>query len=492
MPNTDTTDAETRLDEMLAEYERMPKADGKPADEADGYLRNAIEASPALRRNLVQAIEEDKLEGFTKQTLPGALAFYTQETGLMSVPSPDHGTPMDLVFVLGHETQHALDRNRYLEETFFPAIGKIAASEREPHDYTGPIGDRIEHSRTAEARAEIGGYNAVISAMQQAGWQTGADHLARAMPSMSRSFIVPDPAHDGAPALRPYQRNADGTLPFTAENVDRLKVVYADTLPASLGPTHIFDYRHNTLLKSLDAIHAGEQQRLRGGDVPWMSHMPADGAARLPGGPGGGDVAMIPVTDASKSSAAPAAPAFEPIGRYHVDFAALGINRAVFRYPSDGMVTVSDREPAPDAFRHDHPECLVPTLEALQRLEMQKMVPDDPALLRDAREGLARLGPVPGLADDPARDAAAAAMALKAAELGMTRIDHVLASRDGGGLILAQGRDLAAPQTQLARIDLDGMPPAAQSLAKLDMMPPPARDIAPLQAQDRVIAPLAR
>lgn len=490
MASAGRTDAETRLEEMLAEYERMPKADGTPADEADGYLRNAIEASPALRRDMLQAIEADNLTGFAKQTMSGAVASYNVESGLMSVPSPDRGSPMDLVFVLGHETQHALDRKPYLEETFFPAIREIAASGREPHDYTAPIRDRIENSRTAEARAEIGGYNAVVSAMQKAGWSTGAEDMARAMPAMSRSFVAPDPAHDGAPGLIPYQRNADGTVAFTAENVDRLKVVYADKLPATLGPTHVLDYRHNTLLQSLDAIHAGEQQRLRGGDVPWMSHMPADGAARLSERPGQGDVAMIPVTDQPKPAEGPRK--FESIGQYHVDFAALGINRAVFRYPSDGMITVSDREPAPGAFRHDHPECLVPRREALQRLDLQKIVPDDPSLLRDAREGLARLGPVPGLADDPARDAAAAAMALKAAELGMTRIDHVLASRDGGGLILAQGRDPAAPQTQLARVELDGLPPAAQSLARLDAMPPPAHDIAPPQVQDRAIAPHAR
>jgi putative chitinase len=93
-------------------------------------------------------------------------------------------------------------------------------------------------------------------------------------------------------------------------------------------------------------------------------------------------------------------------------------------------------------------------------------LPEHP-LYRQASDGLARLGPVAALSGPDRHADAAAAIALSAAEQGMTRIDHVLPSRDGHGLFLVQGEDPAAPHAKRARVEIADLAPAEQSLERL-------------------------
>lgn len=466
---------------MLDAYEHPAFSVSLPREQ-DTYLRHAIESSPELRQNLLTAIGEGQLERFEKSTSPGAGATYSPITRAMSIPNPDAGHPMELVFTLGHETQHALDAHdaTHLQGTFLPAVDAISRSAERPHDYTDPLRGLIESSRESEARAEIGGFNAVISAMRQAGMSVDAADLARTMPTWSEDFLTPRPGDPQGYAWRGLTRNADGTLPFSDANVDAMKVNYADALPGTFGPNGLLDYRHQALLNGLEFIQVAEKLRyaegMRTQDAP-----PSPDAMALRSTDDA--IASIPVTDPSKPPQREAA----VVTHYHVDFEALGANRALLNFPADGMIGVKD--PAVlgvPPFRLDHPDFVVDRAQALRNLGLPpdrerpqwvgppppppvpvpETLPEHP-LYRQASDGLTRSGPLAALSGPDRHADAAAAIALSAAEQGMTRIDHVLPSRDGNGLILVQGEDPAAPHAKRARVEIADLAPAEQSLERL-------------------------
>ncbi|GAA4791116.1 hypothetical protein GCM10023307_15600 [Lysobacter hankyongensis] len=467
---------------MLDAYEHPAFSVSLPREQ-DTYLRHAIESSPELRQNLLTAIGEGLLERFDQSTSPGAGASYSPTTRAMSIPNPDAGHPMELVFTLGHETQHALDAHdaTHLKGTFLPAVDAISRSADRPHDYTDALRGLIEASRESEARAEIGGFNAVISAMRKAGMTVEAADLARTMPTWSEDFLTPRPGDPQGYAWRGLARNADGTLPFSDANVDAMKVNYADALPGTFGANGLLDYRHQALLNGLEVIQSAEKLRyaegLHGQDAPTAPDAMALRSS------GGDTVAGIPMTDAPKL----APPEAAVVTHYRVDFDALGANRALLNVPADGMVAVKD--PAVfgfPPFQHDHPDFVVERAQALRNLGLPpdrerpqwvgppapppvpvpETLPEHP-LYRQASDGLTRLGPVAALSGPDRHADAAAAIALSAAEQGMTRIDHVLSSRDGNGLIMVQGEDPAAPHARRARVEIADLAPAEQSLERL-------------------------
>jgi hypothetical protein len=482
MARYDPEESARRLDAMLDAYEHPPFSVSLPREQ-DTYLRHAIESSPELRQNLLTAIGEGTLERFDKGASPGVGAAYNAVTRTMSIPHPEAGHPMELVFLLGHETQHALDANgdHYAKGTFRPAIDAISGSAERPHDYTAPLQGLIEASRESEARAEIGGFNAVISAMRKAGMTVDAADLARTMPTWSEDFLTPDAGDPSGYAWRGLTRNADGTLPFSDANVDAMKINYADDLPGTFGPNGLLDYRHQAIVNGLESIHAAEKLRyaqgMRAQDAP---PSPDTMALRSTDG---GTVAGIPLTDVPKPPPREAA----VVTQYRVDFDALGANRALLNFPADGMVGVKD--PAVlgfPPFRHDHPDFVVERAQALRNLGLPpdpeqpqwigppapppvpvpETLPEHP-LYRQASDGLTRLGSIAALSGPDRHADAAAAIALSAAEQGMTRIDHVLTSRDGQGLFLVQGEDPAAPQARRARVEIADLAPAGQSLERL-------------------------
>jgi hypothetical protein len=484
MARYDPAESARRLDAMLDAYEQPPPFSVSLPREQDTYLRHAIESSPELRQNLLTAIGEGLLERFDKNTSPGAGAAYSPTTRAMSIPNPDAGHPMELVFLLGHETQHALDAHddTHLKGVFLPAVDAISHSVERPHDYTAPLQGLIEASRESEARAEIGGFNAVISAMRQAGMSVDAADLARTMPTLSEDFLAPDANDPQGYAWRGVARNADGTLPFTAANVDAMKVNYADDLPGTFGPNGLLDYRHQALLNGLEFIQVAEKLRYIEGLRAEDAITPPDTMALR--STGGDAVAGIPMIDATR----PPPPEAAVVTHYRVDFEALGANRALLNFPADGMISVKD--PAVlgyPPFRLDHPDFVVERAQALRNLGLppdrerpQWVGPEAPPpvpvpetlpahpLYRQASESLDRLGPIASLSGPDRHADAAAAIALKAAEQGMTHVHHVIASRDGSGLILVQGEDPTAPQARLARVEVAALAPAEQSLERLD------------------------
>ena len=493
MAKYDEQASERRLETMLEDYGRIPVPPGFNGRlNPETCLRNAIEASPELKRNLLTAIGEGYIESLTRDNPGrGAGAAYTPADKAISIPYPDVGHPMDLVFTLGHEVQHALDARgeRYVAGTLTPAIEAISRSDAKPHDYTQPLSDFIEHTRTSEARAEIGGFNAVVSAMRHAGMSCSNADIARMMPGSSQEFLVPAAADSGEYKLRGLVRNEDGTLPFSSENIDAMKVNYADRLPGTFGDNGLLDYRHEAILHGLEIVHLQEKHRILEALRPQDAPTPREPSESQHLRSAGSTVALesIPVFDVP-----PNGPKTGAATAYHVDFDALGANPALLRFPADGMLSVSD--PTVGAhrigFQEDHPGFVVGRAEARrnlglppdpdrpwrndpQRPHLSPGVPDLPEihpLHRLAAEGLNRLEPLAALSTPDQRTDAAAAVALTAAEHGMARVDHVLLSRDGKGLIVVQGDDPTAPQARLARVELADLPPADRSLDRLEAL----------------------
>ena len=131
---------------------------------------------------------------------------------------------IDMTFVLGHEFQHgfndaAKDGRRV---AFWEAVKIKAQSEAPVHDYTDELRDYLQACREDEAKANLAGWNALLSRERQ-GSPTGdgKDLMLRTQSDRVLDFISED-AEDKTKAVpKPNLAfNQDGSLALTAEQVD--------------------------------------------------------------------------------------------------------------------------------------------------------------------------------------------------------------------------------------------------------------------------------
>ena len=181
-----------RIQQMLASYAHTHWTDSAhrempvSQDMVDN-LQAALNGSPALTEQLRQALvapapmQPAPVRGF--ESLPGTInagGTYNPDTGTLALPpaalhrppaafQQDAGARTDLTFVMGHEVQHGLNAAaKHAERTrFIDAITQIARSGGPAYDYTAPLARYQQAARTDEAKAQIAGWNATLSELQQ-------------------------------------------------------------------------------------------------------------------------------------------------------------------------------------------------------------------------------------------------------------------------------------------------------------------------------------
>nr|WP_314268688.1 hypothetical protein [uncultured Kingella sp.] len=97
------------------------------------------------------------------------------------------------VFAAGHELRHALDRvYDYFSGPFLDSM--IDKSKQpEPRDYTAEVVALIRYERNSESRAELAGFNAVVSALwEQHHRKPTWEEIYSAAPEYMGNFIVED------------------------------------------------------------------------------------------------------------------------------------------------------------------------------------------------------------------------------------------------------------------------------------------------------------
>ena len=484
---------------LLDDYQAHQPADARHSRER---LEHAIEASPVLKTMLQQSIAAGYLERFTFGDAPdGAGGSYSPGDRSMNLNASSFRTESNLVFVLGHETQHSLSLQGQAAPYYTAltaAIGQRAdlaapmATHAAPRDYTDVVRDVVEGTRREEAQAHIGGFNALASYVRHERHLDRAPtekELYQTEPGRMSDFINVSGLVFKDYTLKPgLAREADGSMALSDGNIDRMKVYYADKFPGTFGDNGLMDYRNQAIHSAWQEIHTAEQR--------YVDHH-----------------ATLAIAGATRADAS-LDPALRPQQHaYGIDFAALGASPAVLKFPAGGVVDVIDTQYAIATRMHSGKPMEGAEIQALQRAvdplqtavvpnadarralgrraaidappEVDGASAPEPALLRETRQAIEKsLGPNGGLADGTAFGNASAALAAEAQKSGLTAIDHVVKSVDGTRLIAVQGQDPTAADARHVAVEVAQATrqPEAQSLQALQPQTPTAPTDAPQPA----------
>ena len=216
-------------------------------------LQNTINGSPFLAEQVKKAATTRDpganprsmlLEGF--EFVPANMhagGSYNGGTHSMNIPalnlqalSPTNPAgrfnPDDLTFVIGHEIQHGLNHPAKAQASgvFAQQVGQVVNSAPVVHDYTSAVSAYIQAGRDDEARAEIAGWNALLSRQQQINPNTTL-HDMRMLPSSAaqsrtQDFVEAGPASGTTVAKSGLSFNADNTLSASSANVAAMGQYY--------------------------------------------------------------------------------------------------------------------------------------------------------------------------------------------------------------------------------------------------------------------------
>ena len=224
------------LDDMIDTYAKGGKEHAKVAE----GMRNVLLLSPDLNKRMVEAVRDGYLTRLSSDN-PGdnAAAGYNAHSSTMFVRPRFNGSDSayaELMFTLGHETDHArsLKGQNHATSMLGPEVQRIAAAPSVgPRDYTPAIATYIEHQRTEEAQAHIGGFNAISSYVMthgKAGKGKELEAIYAVDPLRMGDFIsvTGDPAKY---ALKPgLEVGKDFQMPKNGANVEAMKGYYADKM----------------------------------------------------------------------------------------------------------------------------------------------------------------------------------------------------------------------------------------------------------------------
>ena len=141
----------------------------------------------------------------------------------------------DLTFVLGHEIQHGFNdaARDQANRTFIQEIRTQAQVHGPLHDYSDELRAYIQAGREDEAKANISGWNALLSREQQGNPSAGLPEMARIRNTRIEDFIVRGNSTTPAQALPGLTFNQDGSLSETPVNIAAMGQHYFDR------PSHV-------------------------------------------------------------------------------------------------------------------------------------------------------------------------------------------------------------------------------------------------------------
>lgn len=240
---------------------------------------SSLQGSPALITQINTAVAAGELRAFSilpVGTNAGGQFNPTNGTmelpaSIMTTPAGGRFNPAELTFVLGHETQHSINRPTLTTAlTAFDAeLGRIAQSRQATHDYTAPLNTMLTANRNDEATAHISGFNATVSMVRSTNATPSLEDIYRASPGRMGDFInvtpatpatlaVPaspgnpgSPATPGTPAAYALRAgltlNADMTMTPNATNTAAMGQHYYDQPAASARLGHHGDSNYQNL-----------------------------------------------------------------------------------------------------------------------------------------------------------------------------------------------------------------------------------------------------
>lgn len=158
----------------------------------------------------------------------------------------------DMTFVLGHEIQHGFNdaAKDQATRTFIQGINMQAHVQGPVHDYTDELRVYIQAGREDEAKAEIAGWNALLSREQQSNPNTTLVDMGKIPNSRIYDFITPNTPSSPSSPLPGLTFNQDNSLSQTSANVTAMGQHYFDR-PSSVHaqpnqrPVHLGEHKPN-------------------------------------------------------------------------------------------------------------------------------------------------------------------------------------------------------------------------------------------------------
>lgn len=251
-PTPPTLTLSTQAQALITTFNASLTADQKT------NFGNALQNSPALITQINTAVAAGELRGFS--VLPASThagGQFNPASGTMELPGTAMTTlaggrfdPAELTFVLGHETQHSINRPTVAASTtaFTTEVTRIAATGQATHDYTAPLAAKLAANRNDEASAHIAGFNATVSMVRSSNPTPSLEGIYRASPGRMGDFITVTPGTPASPgtaatpagyALRAgLTLNADMTMTANVANVGAMGTHYYDQPAASARLGH--------------------------------------------------------------------------------------------------------------------------------------------------------------------------------------------------------------------------------------------------------------
>lgn len=179
----------------------------------------------------------------------------------------------DLTFVIGHEIQHGFNHPAKAQATgtLHQQVRQIAGTAAVVHDYSEPTRAYIQAGREDEAKAEIAGWNALLSRKQQGNPSFSLDDMRQWTSASSRTadFIELDITTNTTVPRAGLSFNPDNTLSQAPANVAAMGQHYfnrpdagapPNQRPLHLGESRKTDYANYYGTYAVETIIAAERQ----------------------------------------------------------------------------------------------------------------------------------------------------------------------------------------------------------------------------------------
>ena len=198
-------------------------------------LYHAINLSPLLVENVNKSVKSGYIQGLRLETNPEFLGSYSTGNKKLRINPLLLDTPQNknsweelgrLVFLIGHETRHSLDKLDIYEKSFEQSLQK-QAQQKEHRNYTDEVEAYVKFYRKSEARAEIDGFNAVVSMLKQKNSKPTLKQIYHAATEDMKIYITKN--NEAYSLKHGLVQDKDGYLPITNQkNLETVGKIFYD------------------------------------------------------------------------------------------------------------------------------------------------------------------------------------------------------------------------------------------------------------------------
>ncbi|MBN7134704.1 hypothetical protein A7A76_08200 [Lysobacter enzymogenes] len=404
-----------RVEALLVQFDKTQNA----TDAEMAAMRRAISESPYLAQLIETGLDRGVIKAFTARSVSGTGGHFDDRGGELNVSratlraAAATGSEMDgLVGAMAHEAAHAANQKDRLfrHEQFERDLASRFRSDADVHDPTDIALTLQQRQRWDESYAELHSVNAVVSRIRHLDPDAEEQRiLGRA--AATTLCVVQDPKsgeYAWAAGIRPNPDN--GRIAYTPENLEAVARCHFDAPAdvARLGAHGDLDYRNYYAPHTMGRI---ADQKIAADNLTANPLSAPDAYLHLDLGRLGWDL--------------------QKIEREGVGFANHKIDFNFYDVTSGQPVMRNLRDRASLGKDATPPDVESPAFAAMGAADPRSPQHPDHSLYLQARQGVAGLDAQLGRASDDASERLAASLTVLAREHDLSRIDHVVLSRDG-------------------------------------------------------------